>query len=144
VAVAALAVQPVELTKRIAAAAITVTVSFRMGPLIGSGLRAPVGYPQTPAQESGPIKILLSTQPHPELDQLLIHADVSFGSNSEVAALPRDVCFTPESRHPAGGLGCPVCANRRHRSLGCDDGGDYCERPEPDRSKVIARSVALF
>jgi hypothetical protein len=98
VAVAALAVQPVELTKRIAAAAITVTVSFRMGPLIGSGLRAPVGYPQTPAQESGPIRILLSTQPHPELDQLLIQADVAFGSNSDFGARNREVRFAPGER----------------------------------------------
>jgi hypothetical protein len=98
VAVAALAVQPVELTKRIAAAAITVTVSFRMGPLIGSGLRAPVGYPQTPAQESGPIKILPSTQPHPELDQLLIHADVSFGSKADLTAPKSNFRFASESR----------------------------------------------
>jgi hypothetical protein len=99
VAVAALAAQPVELTKRIAAAAITVTVSFRMGmgPLIGSGLRALVGYPQTPAQESDPIKILLSTQPHSMQSKVasaarkpteLRGADFRSGSNSDLGAYP--------------------------------------------------------
>jgi hypothetical protein len=57
-----LAAQPVEVTKRIAAAAITVTVSFRMGPSFGSGLRAVIGYPQTPAQKSDFTKSFLSNR----------------------------------------------------------------------------------
>ncbi len=53
--------------------------------------------------------------PHqPRRDQL----DVSVGSNSEVELADADFRFTPESRHPAVGLGCPFRAKRRlmHRN----------------------------
>ena len=62
-----------------------------MGPLIGSGLSAPVRYLQTPTQESGLIKILLSTQPHPGLDPLLIHAEVALGSIAVTLAMRRSL-----------------------------------------------------
>src|SRR5258707_3417920 len=38
-------------------------------------------------------------------------ADVGDGSNSEVELADADFRFTPESRHPAVGLGCPFRAN---------------------------------
>jgi hypothetical protein len=39
--------------------------------------------------------------------------NVACGSNSEVELAGADFRFTPESRHPAGGLGCPFCAISR-------------------------------
>ena len=50
-------------------------------------------------------------------------SDVSVGSYSEVSRRNNDFRFTPETRHPAGGLGCPFSAmNGNHRpagGLGC-------------------------
>src|SRR5260370_41652626 len=43
--------------------------------------------------------------------QKLIRPDVSNGSNSEVELADADFRFTPQSRHPAGGQGCPFSAN---------------------------------
>jgi hypothetical protein len=40
--------------------------------------------------------------------------DVRNGSNSEVELADADFRFTPESRHPAGGLGCPFSAINRN------------------------------
>src|SRR5260370_1330021 len=42
--------------------------------------------------------------------------DVSYGSNSEVELADADFRFTPESRHPAVGLGCPFRAIRGSRA----------------------------
>src|SRR5258706_15995324 len=39
-----------------------------------------------------------------------VHCNVRFGSNSEVELADADFRFTPESRHPAVGLGCPFRA----------------------------------
>jgi hypothetical protein len=38
------------------------------------------------------------------------------GSNSEVELAEADFRFTPQSRHPAGGLECLKSANKRHRA----------------------------
>jgi hypothetical protein len=42
-------------------------------------------------------------------------AHVRFGSEADIASAPRHVRFTPESGHQLSALGCPLCANRRHR-----------------------------
>src|SRR6266436_3386947 len=46
------------------------------------------------------------------------YAHVGNGSNSEVELADADFRFTPESRHPAVGLGCPFRARKRlmHRN----------------------------
>jgi hypothetical protein len=44
-----------------------------------------------------------------------ITLDVREGSNSEVELADADFRFTPESRHPAGRLGCPFSARFGHR-----------------------------
>jgi hypothetical protein len=40
--------------------------------------------------------------------------DVRFGSKADMTALVDHVRYYPESGHSAGGLRCPLSANRRH------------------------------
>jgi hypothetical protein len=43
--------------------------------------------------------------------------DVRFGSKADIGLPSVDVRFTPKSGHQLSALGCPLCANRRHRGL---------------------------
>jgi hypothetical protein len=61
---------------------------------------------------------------------------VSVGSNSEVELADADFRFTPESRHPAGGLGCPFRA-----MCGRLDAGQTCAY-EPREKAIQSRGRA--
>jgi len=42
--------------------------------------------------------------------------NVRFGSKADIMALQINVHFTPKTRHWLSALGCPLCANSRHRA----------------------------
>jgi hypothetical protein len=42
--------------------------------------------------------------------------DVRFGSKADIDERLTDVRFAPESRHCWATVGCPLCANSRHRA----------------------------
>jgi hypothetical protein len=44
-------------------------------------------------------------------------AHVRFGSKADIGACPRDVRFTPKSRHWNSVSKCPLCAKSRHTDM---------------------------
>jgi hypothetical protein len=53
-------------------------------------------------------------QRDPFATQQFLAAHVRFGSKADIAVRPRNVCFTPESRHSSAQLPCPLCAKSGH------------------------------
>jgi hypothetical protein len=66
----------------------------------------------------------------------------AFGSNSEVELADADFRFTPESGHPVGGLGCPLCAmnGRKARPYSIISSA----RPSSEFGTVIPKVLAVF
>ena len=44
--------------------------------------------------------------------QTMIRPDVRFGSKADIAVVPQDVRFTPESGHSSAALKCLLCAKK--------------------------------